>query len=533
MTRVALVGWLGRLAPDELGAVLRRRPDALGAPPPEDLVQLAARLTARTGIDEVVARLPLPAVQVLEALSGPGPVPLPDLADRLGVAVDDPALDATLQVLLQRALVWPSQDEGALFSAAYLPAAPASPEEPFQPAPPAPALRPADRSAVRDAAVRAATLLLERLPVLLDAAAARPLGRQRSGGVAVREQRRLALASGLDEPTVALLADLAVAARLLGPDGVRFVPTLAYDDWAERAPADRLARLLKEWWAGAPLRQVVVRAMHELPPDTAVADVSSLAPLVRWTAPLQTREPEDLAAAVAGVVAEATLLGVCAAGALSPIGRALADGRGVSDVAQRLLPAAPAADALHVRGVGSVIVSDDTALLDELVAADALAPLKLRRIAPTVAGSALSPVDTLAALRSAGYRPARDAGLGPVRLHRARVDHVRRPPARSTVDPGELAQRLLVPQQRRADPLDVIRQKAPQLRPEQAQLLATAVEDGSPVWIRYVDANGRASERVIDNAQLSGGNIDAWCRLRRDDRAFTLDKIVAVAPVRV
>jgi hypothetical protein len=518
------------LAADELGAVLRRRPDALGAPPPDDLVQLAARLTARTGVDDVVARLPLPAVQVLEALSGPGPVPLPDVADRLGVAVDDPALDATLQVLLQRALVWPSEDDGALYAAAHLPA---GPQEPFQPVPPAPALRPADRTAVRDAAVRAATLLLERLPVLLDAAAARPLGRQRSGGVAVREQRRLALTAGLDEPTVALLADLAVAARLLGPDGVRFVPTLAYDDWAERAPADRLARLLKEWWSGAPLRQVVIRALHELPPDTAVSDVSSLAPLVRWTAPLQTRELEDLGSVVTGIVAEATLLGVCAAGALSPIGRALADGRAVSDVAQRLLPAAPPADALHVRGVGSVIVSDDTALLDDLVTADGLAPLKLRRIAPTVAGSALSPVDTLAALRAAGYRPARDAGPGPVRLHRTRVDHVGRPAARSTVDPGELAQRLLVPQQRRADPLEVIRQRAPQLRPEQAELLATAVEDGSPVWIRYVDAGGRASERVIDNAHLSGTTIDAWCRLRRDDRAFTLDKIVAVAPVRV
>ena len=177
----------------------------------------------------------------------------------------------------------------------------------------------------------------------------------------------------------------------------------------------------------------------------------------------------------------------------------------MSDVAQRLLPAAPAADALHVRGVGSVIVSDDTALLDDLIAADGLEPLKLRRIAPTVAGSALSPVDTLAALRSAGYHPARDAGPGPVRLHRARVDHARRAPARSTVDPGELAARLLVPQQRRPNPLEVIRQHAPQLRPEQAELLATAVEDGSPVWIRYVDASGRASERVIDNAHLSGG----------------------------
>ena len=159
--------------------MLRRRPDALGAPPPDDLVQLAARLSTRTGVDEVVATLPLPAVQVLEALSGRGPVPLPELADRLGVAVDDPALDATLQVLLQRALVWPSEDDGALFAAAHLPA---PSQEPFQPVPPAPALLPADRAAVRDAAVRAATLLLERLPVLLDAAAARPLGRQRRAG---------------------------------------------------------------------------------------------------------------------------------------------------------------------------------------------------------------------------------------------------------------------------------------------------------------------------------------------------------------
>ncbi|MEU0554809.1 hypothetical protein [Dactylosporangium maewongense] len=532
MTRVALVGWLGRLAADELGAVLRRRPDALGAPPPEDLVQLAARLTARTGVDEVVARLPLPAVQVLEALGGgPDPVPLPELADRLGVAADDPALDATLQVLLQRALVWPSEDDTALFTTAQLPAP--SGHDAFEPVPPAPSLRPADRTEVRDAAVQAATLLLERLPVLLDAAAARPLSRQRSGEVAVRERRRLAFTTGLDEPTVALLADLAVAARLLGPDGVRFVPTLAYDEWADRAAADRLARLLTQWWSGEPLRQVVVRALHELPPDTAVADVESLAPLVRWTAPLQTRALDDLGSVVAGIVDEATLLGVCAAGALSPLGRALADGRGVAEVAARLLPAGPPADTLHVRGVGSVIVSEDTDLLDSLVADGTLAALKLRRVAPTVAGSALSPVDTLAALRAAGYRPARDAGPGPVRLHRARVDHARRPPARATVDPGELAARLLVPTQRTPDPLELIRQRAPQLRADQAQLLATAVEDGSPVWIRYVDAQGRASERVIDNAHLSGSTIDAWCRLRRDDRAFTLDKIVAVAPARV
>ena len=83
--------------------------------------------------------------------------------------------------------------------------------------------------------------------------------------------------------------------------------------------------------------------------------------------------------------------------------------------------------------------------------------------------------------------------------------------------------------QRTATPLEQIRRRAPQLRPEQVQLLADAVEHGNPIWLRYVDANGRTSERVIENAELTGSTIEAWCRLRRDDRAFTLDKIVAVA----
>ena len=80
---------------------------------------------------------------------------------------DDPALDATLQVLLQRALVWPSEDDGALFSAAHLPA-PAT-RSPSSRCRPAPALLPADRAAVArrggprgDAAARTAPVLLGR-----------------------------------------------------------------------------------------------------------------------------------------------------------------------------------------------------------------------------------------------------------------------------------------------------------------------------------------------------------------------------------
>ncbi|UWP81799.1 hypothetical protein Dfulv_43025 [Dactylosporangium fulvum] len=513
MTRGALVAWLRSLDTDELGEVLRRRPDVLAPPAPADLTQLAARLSARSGLAEVVAKLPLPALQVIEAMAAfpEGPVPLADLAERLGSAPDDAGLDATLRVLTQRALAWPDGDN--LWAPSYLlldAAARQAPDEPFEPVPPAPPLAPADRTAVRAAAADAAAELLDKIAALLDEAAARPLAQQRNGGVAARELARLGV-----EP---LHAELVLAAGLLGPDRLRLRPTTAYDDWHSLPPADQLARLLGAWWSGPALRQVVVRALHDLPPDTAVPDPAALAPLVRWTAPLPARQAADLPEAVDAVVAAATLLGVCALGAISPLGRALADNRPVADVAAKLLPEPPP-DALRVRGVSSVVLSDDPELLDDVVAA-----LRLHRLAPTVAGSPQSTMDTLAALRAAGYRPVRD-GVA-VTVRRARPTPER---SRSTVDAGELAQRLLVPSRRNATPLEQIRQKAPQLRPEQARLLADAIEHGTPVWIRYVDAAGRSSDRVIEHPELAGSVVEAWCRLRRDDRAFTLDKIVAVA----
>jgi hypothetical protein len=545
VTRGALVRWLQGLEARELGEVLRRRPDALVAPSPGDLTQLAARLSARTGIAEVVAKLPLPALQVIEALArlGDPPFTRAGLAAALGLDADDPAaeLDATLRVLSQRALVWPDGD--ALWASSYLlldAAARQAPVETFEPVPPGPALVPADRAAIGTAAAEAAVTLLEHVSALLDEAVARPLARQRNGGVAVREQARLAPLLGVDEVLVAIFSDLVLQAGILGPDGAHLQPTTGYADWLDAAPGDQLARLLSAWWSGPPLRQVVVRVLHDLPPDTAVAGAETLAPLVRWTAPLPAREVPDLPAVVAGHLAEAALLGVCALTddgpeppvAISPLGRTLADGRPVAEVAAKLLPEPPPPDALRVRGAGSVVLSDDPALLDEVTAALG-SGLALERFASTVAGSRESVVDTVKALRSAGYRPVRDGAKLTLRRSPAAgppTPAVRRAArTRSTVDAGELARRLLVPTQQNATPLEQIRQRAPQLRAEQAQLLADAVEHGTPVWIRYVDANGRASDRVIDNAELAGSVIEAWCRLRRDDRAFTLDRIVAVA----
>ncbi|MEV0392643.1 helicase-associated domain-containing protein [Polymorphospora rubra] len=118
-----LTRWLAGRSPDELAAVLVRRPDTLTAPAVTDLGSLAARLQRHESVAAALARLPAPAVQLVEAmqaLGGPA-VPRTRLAELVGRDPNDAELAATLEVLAQRALVWPDGDElrmaGALWSA--------------------------------------------------------------------------------------------------------------------------------------------------------------------------------------------------------------------------------------------------------------------------------------------------------------------------------------------------------------------------------------------------------------------------------
>ncbi|GGM89408.1 helicase-associated domain-containing protein [Dactylosporangium sucinum] len=73
----------------------------------------------------------------------------------------------------------------------------------------------------------------------------------------------------------------------------------------------------------------------------------------------------------------------------------------VSDVARRH-------GGVRVRAVGCVVHSEDATLLDEILRVKSLARLELRALAPTVLTSVLPPEETLAALRTAGYAPARE-----------------------------------------------------------------------------------------------------------------------------
>src|SRR3954451_19147892 len=94
---------------------------------------------------------------------------------------------------------------------------------------------------------------LGRVGELLGLLEEEPAGLLRSGGVGVRDQKRLARALHIGEPDAAWLLELAFAAGLLdvgGPHRDEWLPTRAYDIWREQDLADRWA-VLAAGWLGA------------------------------------------------------------------------------------------------------------------------------------------------------------------------------------------------------------------------------------------------------------------------------------------
>jgi predicted DNA-binding transcriptional regulator YafY len=71
-------------------------------------------------------------------------------------------------------------------------------------------------------------------------------------------------------------------------------------------------------------------------------------------------------------------------------------------------------------------------------------------------------------------------------------------------------------------------------RSASAQTLADlrrALDDGSPVWIGYVDHDGATSERVVDPVRLDGGWLEAFDHRAGTVRSFAVHRISGVAPV--
>jgi hypothetical protein len=228
-----------------------------------------------------------------------------------------------------------------------------------------------------DAAAAGAVIdLLRELDVLLETLGAAPISELRSGGLGVREIRRLAKVTGIDETRLGLILELAAAAGLIAsglPDpqpasgeAPYWAPTVAADRFDEASPADRWNLLANTWLdlparpaligtrspddkpyaalsdslysTAAPLdRRLLLGLLAELPAGAAVDKNTASAALIwrrpRWAKRLQPSQVADL-------LEEAHLLGLVGRGAISTPGRALVQAdTDVVDAMARALPA--------------------------------------------------------------------------------------------------------------------------------------------------------------------------------------------------
>lgn len=188
----------------------------------------------------------------------------------------------------------------------------------------------------------------------------------------------------------------------------------------------------------------------------------------------------------------------------------------------------------------SFVRSEDPALLAEVLAAPVAERLALRAVAPTVAISQASLGEVLEQLRAAGFSPAGEDSSGAIVDLRPRGARIpARPNGRNAwkpTPPSTEQLRLLVSELRAGE-------KAARARSGQAvradgsrtstaatmQLLQLAARVRRPVHIGYVDAQGVATQRVVEPLQVSGGQLDALDPVTGAVRHFTLHRIASVA----
>jgi hypothetical protein len=195
---------------------------------------------------------------------------------------------------------------------------------------------------------------------------------------------------------------------------------------------------------------------------------------------------------------------------------------------------------LRVGTAASYLRCDDEALLTEVLAAKKSAVLKLRRLAPTVVTSALPVEDVLEVLRSLGYAPAAESADGALLVAAAeprRTALRHRPPRRTEHVLEEEQARLAVTALRAGDVAARAARRTPATQASRTStadtlaFLQDAARERRQVWIGYVDAQGRATSRVVEPRSVEGGFVAAYDYLRGEDRTFAVHRITGVAPV--
>ncbi len=244
--------------------------------------------------------------------------------------------------------------------------------------PPNPVLATTTPADVDAAAAGAVLDVLREIDVLLDSFSAAPVAELRSGGLGVREVKRLAKLTGIDDARLGIILELVAAAGLIasgkpdpeppGGEGPHWAPTVAADRFAEASTAQRWQLLADTWLdlparpslvgtrgpdakpygalsdsvysTAAPLdRRLLLSVLAGLPPGSRVDENTASAALVwrrpRWAKRLQPGPVADL-------LNEAHLVGLVGRGAISTPGRALLAGiDGSADVIEAMNRALP------------------------------------------------------------------------------------------------------------------------------------------------------------------------------------------------
>ncbi len=223
------------------------------------------------------------------------------------------------------------------------------------------------------AAAGAAFDAVRRVELLVDHWGTRPPVALRTGAVSVRDLKAAAEFAQLDEPTTALLVEVAAAAGLLAtwPDAEgnpAWTPTEAFDVWCDEPAAERWARLASAWLATERLpalvgtrddagktrnaldpeltsrvapesRAMALAALAELAPGEVLAAGTGPASVVARVTWLRPRRPPSRAHQVVTALDEAAHLGLTGLGGLPSYSRALLAGDDPAALLTPLLPA--------------------------------------------------------------------------------------------------------------------------------------------------------------------------------------------------
>ncbi len=190
-------------------------------------------------------------------------------------------------------------------------------------------------------------------------------------------------------------------------------------------------------------------------------------------------------------------------------------------------------------GTASVYVrTDDPTELDTLLADSELAPLGLRRTAPTVALSDLPADVVLSRLRRAHRAPVLETADGHAvgvtsDSHRARAERVRHDPP-VDVHRMDAAQAATAVGAMRAGERARTARPGGATTPGPARLideLRAAAGEGSTVWLAYLDDAGTVSERVVEPLRVDDGRLTAYDHRSATRRSFSLHRISRVAAV--